>query len=153
MIREGRSSPIDFGMPSTAGNNQIYAAVYKAKSERELLSMLDKLSLKLGGKYKDATDEVISRAAVEAFYHKGTNLGHQDSADRNVMVQIKSAADLVGGGVIKLNDKSQVKIDKGTAQNVYHNLMRLKNNQRGKVLKAMQKSKGGFSKFLKLLNR
>ena len=69
------------------------------------------------------------------------------------MVQIKSAADLSGGGVIKLHDKSQIKIDKATAQNVYHNLMRLKTQQRGKVLKAMQKSKGGFNKFLKLLNR
>ena len=153
MILERRSSPIDFGMPTSAGNNQIYAAVYKAKSERELLSMLDKLALKLGGKYKDATDELIARAAVEAFYHKGTNLGHHDSADRNVMVQIKSAADLSGGGVIKLHDKSQIKIDKATAQNVYHNLMRLKTQQRGKVLKAMQKKKVDFNKFLKLLNR
>ena len=55
MINEGRRAP-DLGMPTQAGNNLLYDLVKKAKSERELLSMIDKLALKLGGKYKDAKD-------------------------------------------------------------------------------------------------
>ena len=69
MIREGRRAP-DLGMPTQAGNNLLYDLVKKAKSERELLSMIDKLALKLGGKYKDAKDELITRAAVDAFDQK-----------------------------------------------------------------------------------
>ena len=53
MISEGRKAP-DLGMPSQAGNNLLWALTRKAKSERELLSMIDKLSVKMGGKYKGA---------------------------------------------------------------------------------------------------
>ena len=49
MINEGRKAP-DMGMPSQAGNNLLYALVLKAKTERELLGMIDKLALKMGGK-------------------------------------------------------------------------------------------------------
>ena len=150
MIREGRRAP-DLGMPTQAGNNLLYDLVRKAKSERELLSMIDKLALKLGGKYKDAKDELITRAAVDAFNDKG-NLGQQGVADRNVQVQVASAADLRGGGTIKLNDKSSVKLDQRTAKKVLKNLMNLKPAQRGEVTKAMQKDKKQFNKFLKLLN-
>ena len=151
MISEGRRAP-DLGMPTQAGNNLLYDLVRKAKSERELLSMIDKLALKLGGKYKDAKDELITRAAVDAFDQKG-NLGQQGVADRNVQVQVAGAADLTGGGTIKLNDKSSVKLDQRTAKKVLKNLMNLKPDQRGEVTKAMQKDKKGFNKFLKLLNR
>ena len=151
MLNEGRKAP-DLGMPSQAGNNLLYDLVKKAKSERELLSMIDKLALKLGGKYKDAKDELITRAAVDAFDQKG-NKGQQGTTDRQVQVQIGSAADLSGGGTIKLNDKSSVKIDQKTAKKVLKNLMNLKPTQRGEVTKAMQKDKRGFNKFLKLLNR
>ena len=41
MILEGRKAP-DLGMPSQAGNNLLYDLVKKAKTERELLSMIDK---------------------------------------------------------------------------------------------------------------
>ena len=150
MISEGRRAP-DLGMPSQAGNNLLYDLVRKAKSERELLSMIDKLALKLGGKYKDAKDELITRAAVDAFNDKG-NLGQQGVADRNVQVQVAGAADLRGGGTIKLNDKSSVKLDQRTAKKVLKNLMNLKPAQRGEVTKAMQKDKKQFNKFLKLLN-
>ena len=75
MIDEGRRAP-DLGMPSQAGNNLLYALVQKAKTEKDLLSMIDKLALKLGGKYKDAKDELITRAAVDAFNNKG-NKGHK----------------------------------------------------------------------------
>ena len=150
MIREGRRAP-DLGMPTQAGNNLLYDLVRKAKSERELLSMIDKLALKLGGKYKDAKDELITRAAVDAFNDKG-NLGQQGVADRNVQVQVAGAADLRGGGTIKLNDKSSVKLDQRTAKKVLKNLMNLKPAQRGEVTKAMQKDKKQFNKFLKLLN-
>ena len=151
MIFEGRRAP-DLGMPTQAGNNLLFDLVKKAKSEKELLSMIDKLSMKMGGKYKDAKDELITRAAVDAFDQKG-NKGQQGTTDREVQVQIGSAADLRSGGIIKLNDKSSIKIDQKTAKKVLKNLMNLKPAQRGEVTKAMQKDKKGFNKFFKLLNR
>ena len=150
MIDEGRRAP-DLGMPSQAGNNLLYGLVQKAKSERELLSMIDKLALKLGGKYKDAKDELITRAAVDAFNNKG-NKGEQGTADRNVYVQIKGAADLRGGSEIKLDDKSKVKISKKDAERVLKNLEKVKPAQRGQVQKAMQKDKKTFNKYVKILN-
>ncbi len=150
MISEGRRAP-DLGMPSQAGNNLLYGLVQKAKSERELLSMIDKLALKLGGKYKDAKDELITRAAVDAFNNKG-NKGEQGTADRNVYVQIKGAADLRGGSEIKLDDKSKVKISKKDAERILKNLEKVKPAQRGEVQKAMQKDKRTFKKYMKVLN-
>ena len=151
MISEGRRAP-DLGMPSQAGNNLLFALVQKAKTERELLGMIDKLALKLGGKYKDAKDELITRAAVDYFKNKG-NKGEQDKADRNVFVQMKSAADLRGGSEIKLDDKSSVKVSKKDAEKVVKNLEKLKPSDRGKVQKAMKKNKREFNKFFKILNR
>tara|TARA_B100000131_G_C17914955_1_gene531926 strand:- start:71 stop:526 length:456 start_codon:yes stop_codon:yes gene_type:complete len=150
MISEGRRAP-DLGMPSQAGNNLLYGLVQKAKSERELLSMIDKLALKLGGKYKDAKDELITRAAVDAFNNKG-NKGEQGKADRNVYVQIKGAADLRGGSEIKLDDKSKVKISKKDAERILKNLEKVKPSQRGEIQKAMQKDKRTFKKYMKVLN-
>jgi len=150
MIDEGRRAP-DLGMPSQAGNNLLYGLVQKAKSERELLSMIDKLALKLGGKYKDAKDELITRAAVDAFNNKG-NKGEQGTADRNVYVQIKGAADLRGGSEIKLDDKSKVKISKKDAERILKNLEKVKPAQRGEVQKAMQRNKATFNKYMKVLN-
>ena len=106
MISEGRKAP-DLGMPSQAGNNLLWNLTRKAKTERELLSMIDKLARKLGGKYKDAKDELITRAAVDAFNYKdGSSLGQHAHPDRNVITQIKSIIDL-GGGEIKLQDKKK----------------------------------------------
>ena len=150
MIDEGRRAP-DLGMPSQAGNNLLYGLVQKAKSERELLSMIDKLALKLGGKYKDAKDELITRAAVDAFNNKG-NKGEQGTADRNVYVQMKGAADLRGGSEIKLDDKSKVKISKKDAERILKNLEKVKPAQRGEVQKAMQRNKATFNKYMKVLN-
>ena len=150
MISEGRKAP-DLGMPTQAGNNLLWDITRKAKTKRELLSMIDKLAQKMGGKYKDAQDELITRAAIDAFDHKG-NVGHLANPDRNVMQQMKSIVDL-GRGEIILHDKKKVKMDKRTATKVLKNLMDLKPTERGKVLKAMQKTKRGFEKFLKVLNR
>jgi len=150
MIDEGRRAP-DLGMPSQAGNNLLYALVQKAKTEKDLLSMIDKLALKLGGKYKDAKDELITRAAVDAFNNKG-NKGQQGTADRNVYVQIKGAADLAGGSEIKLDDKSKVKLSKKDAERVLKNLEKVKPAQRGQVQKAMQKDKKTLDKYVKILN-
>lgn len=150
MITEGRRAP-DMGMPTQAGNNLLYGLVQKAKSERELLSMIDKLAQKLGGKYKDAKDELITRAAIEFFNNKG-NKGEQGKADRNVFVQVKGAADLSGGSEIKLDDKSKVKISKKDAENIIKNLEKVKPQQRLQIQKAMQKDKRSFLKFLKILN-
>ena len=150
MINEGRKAP-DIGMPSQAGNNLLHGLIMKAKSERELLSMIDKLALKLGGKYKDAKDELITRAALEFFNNKA-NKGQQGTADRNVYVQVKGAADLSGGSEIKLDDKSKVKITKKDAANVIKNLEKQKPQQRLQVQKAMQRDKKTFLKFLKILN-
>ena len=132
MIGEGRRAP-DMGMPNQAGNNLLYALVLKAKTERELLSMIDKLALKMGGKYKDAKDELITRAAVEFFQGKG-------------------AADLVGGGTIKLDDKSAVKLSKKSAERVIKNLEKQKPVQRLRIQKAMSKNKDSFNRFIKILD-
>jgi hypothetical protein len=150
MISEGRKAP-DLGMPSQAGNNLLWNLTRTAKNKRELLSMIDKLAQKLGGKYKDAKDELITRAAVDAFDTRG-NVGHLANPDRNVMQQIKSIADL-GDGEIKLQDKTKVKMDGKTANKVLTNLMKIKPQVRGKVLIQMQKTKSGFEKMLKVLNR
>ena len=150
MISEGRKAP-DLGMPTQAGNNLLWDITRKAKTKRELLSMIDKLAQKMGGKYKDAQDELITRAAIDAFDHKG-NVGHLANPDRNVMQQIKSIADL-GSGEIILHDKQKVKMDGKTAKKVLNNLLKLKPQDRGKVLIQMQKTKRGFEKLLKVLNR
>jgi hypothetical protein len=150
MIDEGRKAP-DMGMPSQAGNNLLHALVLKANTERELMGMLDKLALKMGGKYKDVKDPVIVNTAIDFFQQKG-NKGEQGKPDRNVFVQVKGAADLRGGGIIKLDDKSQVKVDKKTATNVIRNLEKQKPIQRLKVQKAMSKNTASFNKFLKILN-
>ena len=150
MINEGRRAP-DLGMPTQAGNNLLWNITRKAKNKRELLSMIDKLSLKLGGKYKDAKDELIMRAAIDAFDNRG-NVGHLANPDRNVLQQIKSVEDL-DGGVIILHDKSKIKMDGPTATKGLKNLMNLKPQERGKVTNAMQKNKRGFDRFLKVLNR
>ena len=150
MISEGRKAP-DMGMPTQAGNNLLHALVLKAKTERQLMGMIDKLALKMGGKYKDAKDPVIVDTAIEFFQQKG-NKGEQGTADRNVFVQIKGAADLRGGGVIKLNDKKQVKITKQQANKIIKNLENLKPLQRGQVQKAMQKDEKSFKKFLNILD-
>ena len=150
MISEGRKAP-DMGMPSQAGNNLLHALVMKAKTERQLMGMIDKLALKMGGKYKDAKDEFITRAAVDYFNNKG-NKGEQGTADRNVYVQIKGAADLRGGSEIKLDDKSKVKISKKDAERILKNLEKVKPAQRGEVQKAMQRNKATFNKYMKVLN-
>jgi hypothetical protein len=150
MIDEGRKAP-DMGMPSQAGNNLLHALVLKANTERELMGMIDKLALKMGGKYKDVKDPVIVTTAIDFFQQKG-NKGEQGKPDRNVFVQVKGAADLRGGGIIKLDDKSQVKVDKKTATNVIRNLEKQKPIQRLKVQKAMSKNTASFNRFLKILN-
>ena len=150
MITEGRKAP-DLGMRSQAGNNLLWGLTRKAKNKRQLLSMISKLAKKMGGKYKEAEDELITRAALEAFDTKG-NVGHLANPDRNVMQQMKSIVDL-GRGEIILHDKKKIKMDKKTATRVLTNLMKLKPLQRGKALKTMQKTKRGFDKFFKVLNR
>jgi|TARA_B110000285_G_scaffold24385_1_gene23474 hypothetical protein len=150
MIGEGRKAP-DLGMPDQAGNNLLYALVLKSKTKRELEGMIDKLARKMGGKYKDAQDELITRAALDAFDQKG-NKGEQGKPDRNVYVQVKGAADLSGGGVIKLDDKSSVKLKKKDAEKLIKNLEKLKPAQRLQVQKAMSKGKVSFDKFFKILN-
>ena len=150
MISEGRKAP-DMGMPNQAGNNLLYALVLKAKSERELMGMIDKLALKMNGKYKDVKDPVIVDTAIEFFQQKG-NKGEQGKADRNVFVQMKGATDLRGDGVIKLDDKSKVKLDQKSALRVIKNLEKQKPAQRLKIQKAMSKNKSGFERFVKILN-
>ena len=150
MITEGRKAP-DMGMPSQAGNNLLHALVLKAKSERQLMGMIDKLAVKMGGKYKDAKDPVILDTAIDFFQQKG-NKGEQGKADRNVFVQVKGAADLRNGSVIKLDDKKQVKITQDQANKIIKNLEKLKPLQRGQVQKAMQKDKKSFDKFLNILD-
>ena len=151
MISEGRRAP-DLGMPTQAGNNLLYNLTRKAKSEKELLGMIDKLSKKLGGKYKDAKDELITRAAVDAFNTRG-NKGEQGTADRNVYVQLKGASDFAGGGTIKLDDKSNVKVSKKEAETIVRVMDRLKPADRLKAQKGMQKDKKTFMRFLKVLGR
>ena len=148
MISEGRRAP-DLGMPTQAGNNLLWGLTRKAKTKRELLSMIDKLAQR--SKYKHAKDELITRAAIDAFDTKG-NVGHLANPDRNVMQQMKSIVDL-GDGEIILHDKKKIKMDGKTAEKVLINLMKLKPQERGKVLIQMQRTKRGFDKFFKTLNR
>ena len=148
MISEGRKAP-DLGMPSQAGNTLLWNLTRKAKNKRELLSMIDKLAQR--SKYKHAKDELILRAALDAFDTRG-NVGHLANPDRNVLQQIKSIIDL-GDGEIILQDKKKVKMDVNTANKVLKNLLNLKPQVRGKVLIQMQKTKSGFEKMLKVLNR
>ena len=150
MISEGRKAP-DLVIPTQAGNNLLYALVLKANTERELMGMIDKLSIKMNGKYKDAKDPVIVDTAIEFFRYKG-NKGEQGKADRNVFVQIKSAADIRGSSLIKLDDKSQVKITQKQAIKIIKNMEKVKPLQRGQVQKAMSKGRVQFVKFLKVLD-
>ena len=150
MLSEGKPAP-DLGMPTQAGNNALFKLVKKAKSEKELIGMIDKLSKKMGGKYKDANDELITRAAVDTFNQKDIS-GMQKSTDRNVFVQMKGASDLRSGEII-LDDGSKIKVKGKDAAKVVSNLLKLKTQQRGQVQKAMQKDKKGFNKFFKILNR
>ena len=140
MIIEGRRAP-DLGMPTQAGNNLLFALVKKAKSEKSLLSMIDKLALKLGGKYKDAKDELITRAAVDMWNYRSPR-SYQSTADRNVMMQLKSVEDL-GSGEITLDDKTKVTMDKTKASKVLVGLMNMKPAERVKALKLMQRTKSG----------
>ena len=150
MISEGRRAP-DLGMPTQAGNNLLWGLTRKAKTKRELLSMIDKLAQR--SKYKHAKDPLITRAAIEVFDHKGDpSLGHLANPERNVMQQMKSIVDL-GDGEIILHDKKKIKMDGKTAEKVLINLMKLKPQERGKVLIQMQRTKRGFDKFFKTLNR
>ena len=148
MISEGRRAP-DLGMPTQAGNNLLWGLTRKAKTKRELLSMIDKLAQR--SKYKHAKDELITRAAIEAFETKG-NVGHLANPDRNVMQQMKSIVDL-GRGEIILHDKKKVKMDRRTATKVLKNLMNMKPTERGIALKTMQKTKSGFEKEIRNLVR
>ena len=150
MIIEGRRAP-DLGMPNQAGNNLLFALVKKAKSERQLLSMIDKLALKMGGKYKDAKDELITRAAIDQWNYRSPR-SYQSAADRNVMMQLKSVEDL-GSGEIKLDDKTKVTMDKALAGKILIGLMNMKPAKRVAALKSMQKTKSGFDKEVKKLVR
>ena len=148
MISEGRRAP-DLGMPTQAGNNLLWGLTRKAKTKRELLSMIDKLAQR--SKYKHAKDELITRAAIDAFDHRG-NVGHLANPDRNVMQQMKSIVDL-GRGEIVLYDRKKVKMDRRTATKVLKNLMNMKPTERGIALKTMQKTKSGFEKEIRKLVR
>ena len=148
MISEGRRAP-DLGMPTQAGNNLLWGLTRKAKTKRELLSMIDKLAQR--SKYKHAKDELITRAAIDAFDTKG-NVGHLANPDRNVMQQMKSIVDL-GRGEIVLYDRKKVKMDRRTATKVLKNLMNMKPTERGIALKTMQKTKSGFEKEIRKLVR
>ena len=150
MIIEGRRAP-DLGMPNQAGNNLLFALVKKAKSERQLLSMIDKLALKMGGKYKDAKDELITRAAIDQWNYRSPR-SYQSAADRNVMMQLKSVEDL-GSGEIKLDDKTKVKMNKALAGKILIGLMNMKPAERVEALKSMQRTKNGFEKEIKKLVR
>ena len=150
MISEGRKAP-DLGMPTQAGNNLLWGLTRKAKTKRQLLSMIDKLALKMGGKYKDAKDELITRAAVDQWNYRSPR-SYQSAADRNVMMQLKSVEDL-GSGEIKLDDKTKVKMDKTLAGKILVGLMNMKPAERVKALKSMQRTKSGFEKEIKKLVR
>ena len=67
MISEGRKAP-DMGMPNQAGNNLLYALVLKAKSERELMGMIDKLAQKMGGIKMSKT--LLSLIQLQSFFNK-----------------------------------------------------------------------------------
>lgn len=148
----------DFGMMSDQGNKKIARAVSKAKDEKELRSMLDKIANMSGGKYKEAEDEDVIQKAIWALGSIKTGVqGTQGWADSNILVQLASIQDTGKDTEIRTDDMKKMKLKADEASKVYDILMKIKSTERSKYLLLLQKDINSFKKtynaILKVANR
>ena len=134
----------DFAMMSDGGNKKIARAVSKAKSEKELRAMIQKISTMAGGKYSEAQeDEVIDRA-IDAFNSKAA--GMQLRPDANILVQLSKMVDTKRDTEIRTDDMKKLKVKAADAEKVYNALMSVKPALRDKYSRLLQKDVKTFKK-------
>ncbi len=145
----------DFGMMSDAGNQKVARAVAKAKNEKELKVLLNKISSMAGGKYKEAEEEDVIQRAVWAL--SSTATGIQLRPDAQVLMQLKKLIDTKRDQDIRTDDMKKVKVKAADAEKVHDVLMQLKTPVRSKYLRLLQKDiksfKTTFAGILKVANR
>jgi hypothetical protein len=145
----------DFGMMSDDGNKKVARAVSKAKSEKELRVMLDKISKMAGGKYKEAEEDDVIQRAIWALGSTAT--GTQGWADSNILTQLAGIQDTGRDTEIRTDDMKKMKLKADDASKVYDILMKIKSTERSKYLRLLQKDIKSFAKtynaILKVANR
>jgi hypothetical protein len=145
----------DFGMMSDAGNQKVARAVAKAKNEKELKVLLNKISSMAGGKYKEAEEEDVIQRAVWAL--SSTAVGMQLRPDANMLTQLASIQDTGKDTEIRTDDMKKMKLKADDASKVYDILMKIKSTERSKYLRLLQKDiksfKTTYNAILKVANR
>ena len=145
----------DFGMMSDAGNQKVARAVAKAKNEKELKVLLNKISSMAGGKYKEAEEEDVIQRAVWAL--SSTAVGMQLRPDANMLTQLASIQDTGKDTEIRTDDMKKMKLKADDASKVYDILMKIKSTERSKYLRLLQKDiksfKTTYNSILKVANR
>ena len=145
----------DFGMMSDAGNQKVARAVAKAKNEKELRTMLDKISTMAKGKYAEAGEDDVIQRAIWAM--DSTATGMQLRPDANVLMQLKKLIDTKRDQDIRTDDMKTMKVKWKDAEKVHDILMQLKTPQRSKYLILLQKDiksfKTNFNGILKVANK
>jgi len=145
----------DFGMMSDAGNQKVARAVAKAKNEKELRAMLDKISTMAKGKYAEASEDEVIQRAIWAMDSNAQ--GMQLRPDANVLMQLKKLIDTKRDQDIRTDDMKKMKVKWKDAEKVHDVLMRLKTPERSKYLILLQKDirsfKTNFNGILKFANK
>ena len=145
----------DFGMMSDAGNQKVARAVAKAKNEKELRAMLDKISKMAKGKYAEAGEDEVIQRAIWAMDSNAT--GMQLRPDANILMQLKKLIDTKRDQDIRTDDMKKMKVKWKDAEKVHDILMQLKTPQRSKYLILLQKDiksfKTNFNGILKVANK
>ena len=145
----------DFGMMSDAGNQKVARAVAKAKNEKELRAMLDKISTMAKGKYAEAGEDEVIQRAIWALGSTAT--GTQGWADSNILTQLAGIQDTGRDTEIRTDDMKKMKLKADDASKVYDILMKIKSTERSKYLRLLQKDIKSFAKtynaILKVANR
>lgn len=113
----------DFGMMSDDGNKKVARAVSKAKSEKELRVMLDKISKMAGGKYREAEEDDVIQRAIWALGSTAT--GTQGWADSNILTQLAGIQDTGRDTEIRTDDMKKMKLKADDASKVYDILMKI----------------------------
>ena len=145
----------DFGMMSDAGNQKVARAVAKAKNEKELRTMLSKISTMAKGKYAEADEDEVIQRAIWAMDSNAS--GMQLRPDANVLMQLKKLIDTKRDQDIRTDDMKKMKVKWKDAEKVHDILMQLKTPQRSKYLILLQKDiksfKTNFNGILKVANK
>ena len=134
----------DFAMMSDGGNKKIARAVSKAKSEKELRAMIQKISKMAGGKYREADEDEVIMRAVNALDYGAQ--GTQKHADANVLVQLASIDDTGKDTDVRTDDMKKLKVKHTDAEKVYKALMSVKPALRDKYSRLLQKDIKSFKK-------